>query len=207
MKNLTIVMTIMVMVLASVGTAEAVNYPSYKPNYRSGAQYESMTSAYHSSGSAYRQSSVSYQSGRYVSSNGSSRNTNSSSGSRIPAYRRPMNMAVGVAGTGLPGEDGLGENGSYGMSGGPRRILSNGDGEFEGEFNNEGQQWDGEDWVAIATGTTRNNNGVIEEWNGSAWVPVSHQADPSAPIGATPWLLMLLLAGGYAALAARRRKA
>lgn len=97
------------------------------------------------------------------------------------------------------------ESGAGVTSRGPRRINGDGTGEYEGEFNGD-KMWDGEEWVAIPLNQTRDNNGTIEIWNGTAWVPLSHQKDPDQPIGAMPWMLMLLLCGVYAAAAAYRRR-
>lgn len=87
---------------------------------------------------------------------------------------------------------------------GPRRVLANGDGEYHGEYHN-GQWWneDEEDWFDVPfEGAIRNNGGVMERYEGTyptgSWVPVSNQGDPGVPVGATPWILMLLLTGAYA---------
>lgn len=83
---------------------------------------------------------------------------------------------------------------------GPRRVLANGDGEYNGEPYN-GQWWneDDEEWVNEPfVGAIRYNGDVMERYDGSNWVPVNNQGDPGVPVGATPWILMLLLAGAYA---------
>ena len=61
--------------------------------------------------------------------------------------------------------------------------------------------WDEEeeDWVSdMPVGTIRDNGGVIEEWNGSEWVPKSQIADLGTPVGDAPWLCLLLLCTAYA---------
>lgn len=87
---------------------------------------------------------------------------------------------------------------------GMRKVKPNGDGEYNGEYYN-GQWWneDEEDWFDVPfEGAIRNNGGVMERYEGTyptgSWVPVSNQGDPGVPVGATPWILMLLLAGAYA---------
>ncbi len=84
---------------------------------------------------------------------------------------------------------------------GPRRILANGDGSYNGETKEEGGNiyyWD-EDlgWVdETPIGTTKTENGQTYEWNGTDWV-LMEGTDPGLPIGATPWLFMAVLAVGY----------
>lgn len=85
---------------------------------------------------------------------------------------------------------------------GPRRIQANGDGSYNGETKEEGGNiyyWD-EDlgWVdKTPIGTTKTENGQTYEWNGTDWV-LMEGTDPTVqPIGATPWLFMVVLAVGY----------
>lgn len=87
---------------------------------------------------------------------------------------------------------------------GMKKVKPNGDGEYNGEYYN-GQWWNEneEDWYDEPfDGAIRNNGGVMERYEGTyptgSWVPVSNQGDPGVPVGATPWILMLLLAGAYA---------
>ena len=83
---------------------------------------------------------------------------------------------------------------------GMKKVKSNGDGEYNGEYYN-GQWWndDEENWVDEPfVGAIRYNGDVMERYDGSNWVPVNNQGDPGVPVGATPWILMLLLAGAYA---------
>lgn len=89
---------------------------------------------------------------------------------------------------------------------GPRRAHPNDDGEIEGEtapddeVPNKWWYWDGEDWVEVIPNVTeRLNNGVVEIFNGTAWVPKSGgDWDNPTPVGATPWLLMMALGAIYA---------
>lgn len=81
-----------------------------------------------------------------------------------------------------------------------KKVKPNGDGEYNGEYYN-GQWWndDEENWVDEPfVGAIRYNGDVMERYDGSNWVPVNNQGDPGVPVGATPWILMLLLAGAYA---------
>ena len=83
---------------------------------------------------------------------------------------------------------------------GMKKVKPNGDGEYNGEYYN-GQWWndDEENWVDKPfVGAIRYNGDVMERYDGSNWVPVNNQGDPGVPVGATPWILMLLLAGAYA---------
>ena len=83
---------------------------------------------------------------------------------------------------------------------GMKKVKPNGDGEYNGEYYN-GQWWndDEENWVDEPfVGAIRYNGDVMERYDGSNWVPVNNQGDPGVPLGATPWILMLLLAGAYA---------
>lgn len=83
---------------------------------------------------------------------------------------------------------------------GMKKVKPNGDGEYNGEYYN-GQWWndDEEEWVDEPfVGAIRYNGDVMERYDGSNWVPVNNQGDPGVPVGATPWILMLLLAGAYA---------
>ena len=77
----------------------------------------------------------------------------------------------------------------------------------EGE---EGDWFDGEEdgwwyygevggWRAVVDGDSRFDPilGYPVVWNGSKWVKES-EYEPTVPVGATPWILMLLLAGAYA---------
>ena len=83
---------------------------------------------------------------------------------------------------------------------GMKKVKPNGDGEYNGEYYN-GQWWndDEENWVDEPfVGAIRYNGDVMQRYDGSNWVPVNNQGDPGVPVGATPWILMLLLAGAYA---------
>ena len=54
-------------------------------------------------------------------------------------------------------------------------------------------------WRAVVDGDSRFDPilGYTVVWNGSKWVKES-EYEPTVPVGATPWILMLLLAGAYA---------
>lgn len=73
----------------------------------------------------------------------------------------------------------------------------------EGEwFDGEEDGWwyyDEDGWRQPYVGETRFDPiaGYTLVWNGSAWVKES-EYEPTVPVGATPWLLMLILAGVYA---------
>lgn len=88
----------------------------------------------------------------------------------------------------------------FGIS--PRRVPGI-DGSYDGEWKLDGgiwyrwDDWAGE-WVTPELGDTRIEGGVTYKWNGTSWDPVGDQGDPGVPVGATPWILMLLLAGAYA---------
>ena len=84
---------------------------------------------------------------------------------------------------------------------GPRRIHANGDGSYNGETKEENGNtyyWDEENekWVNnTPIGTTKTENGLTKEWNGSDWVVIKG-TDP-VPVGPMPWLFMAVLAVGY----------
>ena len=89
---------------------------------------------------------------------------------------------------------------------GPRRAQPKDPGAYDGEWSDAGagdgdwyrwDDWAGK-WVAPEQGDTRIEGGVTYKWDGTSWVPVCDQGDPGVPVGATPWILMLLLAGAYA---------
>ena len=86
---------------------------------------------------------------------------------------------------------------------GPRRTPAT-PGTEEGEWKQDEYGgwfiWDEGEWVALQVGDTRIEGGVTYIWNGSGWDIVKDQTDPNltAPVGATPWLLMILLTCVYA---------
>jgi len=94
---------------------------------------------------------------------------------------------------------------SAAIAAGPRRVKPTGSGE-DGEWADGGEgdwwrydDWEG-DWVAPVVGETRIEGGVTYQWNGTAWVIVGDQGDPTnpTPLGDTPWHWMLILIGAYA---------
>jgi len=86
---------------------------------------------------------------------------------------------------------------------GIRRILPNGNGEYNGEYDPAtGKWWNAveDDWVDDPfDGAKRYNEtlGYMEEYkDGIGWVKVEDQVDPT-PLGDTPWHWIVLLALGY----------
>lgn len=87
----------------------------------------------------------------------------------------------------------------YGI--GQRRMPSADDGE-EGDWEEDTDGWwfkDEDGWREPYIGETRIDPvlGYSVTWTGSTWVK-SSEYDPGVPLGATPWLLMMLLACAYA---------
>lgn len=88
----------------------------------------------------------------------------------------------------------------YGI--GPRRIPGR-DGNYDGEEVTDGEGmwiWDGEEWIkqdVLPVGTTKIEGGITYRWNGSEWEVIGDQQDPGVPVGNTPWLLLLFIAGIY----------
>ena len=79
-----------------------------------------------------------------------------------------------------------------------------------GVEGDEGDWFDGEEdgwwyydevggWRAVVNGDSRFDpiKGYTVVWNGSDWVKES-EYEPTVPLGATPWIMMMLLAGAYA---------
>ena len=89
------------------------------------------------------------------------------------------------------------------VAAGPKRVKPTDPGNEEGEWRDggEGDWWyyDEDEWRQPNIGETRYDPFLdcTVVWNGSAWVRQS-EYDPGVPVGATPWILMLLLAGAYA---------
>lgn len=89
------------------------------------------------------------------------------------------------------------------VAAGPKRVKPTDPGDEEGEWRDggEGDWWyyDEDEWRQPNIGETRYDPSLdcTVVWNGSAWVKQS-EYDPGVPVGATPWILMLLLAGAYA---------
>lgn len=91
----------------------------------------------------------------------------------------------------------------FGIS--PRRAPGH-DGSYDGECEQDGgiwYQWDGEEWVEVSEGDKRIDGAITYEWQYKdgewQWVQISGPVEPGeTPLGATPWIFMLLLAGAYA---------
>lgn len=101
------------------------------------------------------------------------------------------------------------------MNVGPRRVnpRAGATGEpGESVEDTDGSKWwfwdeDAEAWVDEPyIGATRNNGGVIEEWNGSAWIPKGNVPDLGTPVGDAPWLLLLLLMAVYTIFRLRKKQ-
>ena len=88
---------------------------------------------------------------------------------------------------------------------GPRRARPDDESGHEGDWSDNGagdNDWwyfDEDGWREPYIGETRIDPvlGYSVTWTGSTWVK-SSEYDPGVPVGATPWILMLLLAGAYA---------
>lgn len=83
---------------------------------------------------------------------------------------------------------------------GPRRMPGY-DGDEEGDEVTDGEGtwiWDGEGWV-LAEGSEKIEGGKLYRYIGGVWVLIGDQSEPGdLPVGATPWLVMTLLAAAYA---------
>ena len=91
----------------------------------------------------------------------------------------------------------------YGI--GPRRVPS-GTG-YNGEWKQDGSgdwyMWDEGEWVEPSSGDKRIDGATTYEWQYKdgiwQWVKISGPVEPGeTPLGATPWLLIALLACAYA---------
>ena len=63
--------------------------------------------------------------------------------------------------------------------------------------------WDGEGWVPAEV---KIEGGKVYRWNGADWVYVQDQADPDAPIGDIPWLMILFAAAAFGICKGVKRK-
>ena len=99
---------------------------------------------------------------------------------------------------------------------GPRRVKPETPGE-DGDWQNGGDgesdwwyydDWE-KDWIAASVGDLRPaGDGNFYRYDGDGnWTLVNNQGDPvnPTPLGATPWLWMLLLVLGYGVFKARKR--
>ena len=86
---------------------------------------------------------------------------------------------------------------------GPKRVpgytLDEEDEGTEQYVDGEGLwYWNGEEWIlGTPEGATKIEGGITYKYQGGVWVPVGDQGDPGVPVGATPWLLMLVLGALY----------
>ncbi len=84
------------------------------------------------------------------------------------------------------------------------------DGDWRNGGSNDWWYKDEGEWVAPWSGATRpNGDGNFWVWNGTDWILVNDQGDPvapSTPVGATPWLLMLLFVGAYGIVKTMHKK-
>lgn len=86
---------------------------------------------------------------------------------------------------------------------GPKRVpgytLDEEDEGTEQYVDGEGLwYWNGEEWIlGTPEGATKIEGGITYKYQGGEWVPVGDQGDPGVPVGATPWLLMLVLGALY----------
>ena len=92
---------------------------------------------------------------------------------------------------------------------GPRRINSDGTGEFDGEVKGD-EIWDEvlEEWVARPSNNDPHPHYSNLVWDDAAgcWRQKSDVPEPDAPIGAIPWLMLLLAAAGYGYYVAKRKQ-
>ena len=104
-----------------------------------------------------------------------------------------------------------------GRNGRVRRVHDNGDGGYDGDYNGEkynGQWWSEEDeeWVdnpfegAIEVRADGTYKYVGVYGADGHWEKISDTGDPGVPVGATPWLLMLLLVGAYGIVKTMHKK-
>lgn len=91
---------------------------------------------------------------------------------------------------------------------GPRKVHSDGFGGYEGDWSGEYLEgygyWNAadEEWEETNEfeGAIKYEGGKTYQYQGGSWVLISDQGDPTnpQPLGATPWLMMLLFACAYA---------
>lgn len=124
-------------------------------------------------------------------------------GARVSLYGNFSTTDNGCAG----GDD---ESTGGGSRRGGRKVYYSG-----AETDGEGNYWDenAEAWLPIPgadpskgsyVGETREIEGKNYIWTGTEWI--LNTTPEVTPIGDTPWLLLLLLCGAYAAFLARRRR-
>lgn len=93
-----------------------------------------------------------------------------------------------------------------------RRAPSKPEGEYEGDITTDDTdpgllyRWDEGEWIPIDEEYIKLEDGKLYYWNGSSWVFGADQADADSPIGDIPWILLLLMVGGYTVTKSVRRK-
>lgn len=96
-----------------------------------------------------------------------------------------------------------------------RRLLpSKGEGDYDEEIQpdattpNTWWRWsdEAEGWLAVVEGDTWMHDGETYYFNGTTWEVKENQADADSPIGDMPWILLLLMLGGYVVVKSVRRK-
>ena len=124
-----------------------------------------------------------------------------------PTYAAQSEMSTTSAYAAAPGRNGRVKKAAPGWNG------DEGDTEWD---DVEGKWWywdpEGETWVSDAgmlgsyIGLTRNTGSGIEVWTGDSWVTMEEWQNPGVPVGATPWLLMLLFVGAYGIVKTMHKK-
>lgn len=158
-------------------TASAIDYPTYRPRINEVAYSQAQQSTLHS----YRRHSTADSPFQYDIS-----------------IHMSSTSAYGTGGD-TPGNNGP-------SNGAPRRVYEPGV-----KVDGNGHYWDADEeaWLPIPgldpipqVGDTKYEGGIEYTWNGSAWVVSSNEVNN--PIGSLPFLLMLLLCGGYVVMKKRK---
>ena len=115
-----------------------------------------------------------------------------------PTYAAQSEMSMASALAAAPGRNGH------------VRKTPGSPGTWEGETTTDGDglwTWDGEGWtLTTPEGTTKTEGGITYVFHNGNWEVLNNQGDPGVPVGATPWLLMLLLVGAYGIVKTIRKK-
>ena len=101
-------------------------------------------------------------------------------------------------------------SGSSRPKGNIRRAKPTGEGSGGSTVEDGGETWywdeDLEDWVNITpVGTIKEEDGVLYEWNGVAWVRKGEIADLGTPVGDTPWIAIILLCVLFISFRSKKR--